>query len=223
MLLPVMQIFCVSSAISDQAREDVTECLAQCLQQDLPSPIVELLSCFKEIATGRVLADTNGCRHLLSRLQQAVSKCPPLPALHDSNVEEPSFNYPALLHCAMAVVRHIDFRNDTCSPNIEDILVNVCNLVFSANLTDAASLQELVAIRVDHGLQEISLPLLLEYGTTLLHCMSNPDLAAELVFRFLGSQLTRISSTDDLVSGNSLHITLPGCMHLWCRPRITFL
>ena len=185
MLLPVMQIFFASPAISSSAKEDVTECLAQCLQQDLPSPITELLSGFKEIAANRVSADTIGCQTLLSHLQQEL----PNAIQHNSDTRRPAISAPALLHCAIAIVQYINFYNHVSVPELEDVLVTTCSLVFPAILTDAASLEELVAIRVDHGLQGISLPLLLEYGITLLHYTSNPDLAAELVFKLMGNQL----------------------------------
>ena len=182
----MMQIFFTSPAISSSAKEDVTECLTQCLQQDLPSPIVELLNCFKQIATSGVLADTNGCHLLLTCLQQTLLKG----IQHDSNTGVIAVSDPALLHCAVAVVQYMDFYNRGCAPEMEDVIVTICGFLFSANLTDAASLQELVAIRVDHGLQGVSLPLLLEYGTTLLHYTSNPDLATELVFKLMGNQLS---------------------------------
>ena len=198
MLLPVMQIFFASPAISSSAKEDVTECLAQCLQQELPRPILELLNCFKQIATNTVLADTKGCSQLLSHLRQTLLSYSQL----DRSAGGLAVSDPALLHCAMAVVQYMDFYNHGCAPELEGILVTICNLVFPAVLTDAASLEELTAIRVDHGLQGISLPLLLEYGTTLLHCISSPDLAAELIFKLMGNQLlVKNCSKEILVSG----------------------
>ena len=185
MLLPVMQIFFASPAISSSAKEDVTECLAQCLQQDLPSPIVELLNCFNHIATNRVSADAISCKQLLTHLQQALTNN----SRHESNTGGLQVSDPALLHCAIAFVQYMDFYNRLSAPDMEDILVSICSLIFPTILTEAATLEELVAIRVDHDLQGISLPLLLEYGTTLLHCISSPDLAAELVFKLMGNQL----------------------------------
>ena len=92
---------------------------------------------------------------------------------------------------------------------IEDTTVAICTLLFPAILADAASLEELVAIRSDHGLQEMSAPVLLDYGTVLLHYASTPDLAAELVFKLLGSQLLlNTYSSDVLVSRDHQHIAL---------------
>ena len=194
MLLPVMQMFFVSPAISSSAKEDVTECLAQCLQQDLPSPIVELLNCFKEIATCTVLADTSGCRQLLSWLQQAISQ-------KGNNIGDLGSTGPSFLHCAMAVVQYMRFYNRGCAAEMEDILATVCALLFPASLDDAASLEELVAIRAGCDLERINLPLLLEYGIVLLQCTSNPDTAAELIFRLLGSQLPLHTSSTDILVG----------------------
>ena len=216
MLLPVMQIFFASPAISSSAKEDVTECLAQCLQQDLPSPIIELLYCFMQIATNRVLADANGYKQLLTHLQQALSNNSP-----DDSISGRLVSDPALLHCAMAFVQYMDFYRRVSVPDIEDILVSICSLIFPTNLTDAASLQEFVAIHVDHGLQGISLPLLLEYGTTLLHCISSPDLAVELVFKLMGNQLLASNCSKEVqVSGEiqclcTHYIAVCTCFLLW--------
>ena len=207
MLLPVMQMFFVSPAISSSAKEDVTECLAQCLQQALPSPIVELLNCFNQIATNRVIANTSGCHLLLSRLQQILSNNSQL----DSSTGGLAVSDPALLHCAMAVVQYMDFYNHVCAPEMEDIISSICSFVFPANLAAATSLQELVVIRVDHGLQGVSLPLLLEYGITLLHCASNPDLAAELVLKLMGNQMlvsncSKEVQVSDSVKNSMFHV-----------------
>ena len=201
MLLPVMQMFFVSPAISSCAKEDVTECLSQCLQQDPSNPIIELLHCFMQIATHGVCADAQGRRQLLTYLQQAVSRKPSLHTLHDNMTGELVKSDAALLHCTMAVVQHSAFSNHVGGPEIEDMLATICSLLFPATLADVASLEELVAIRSDHGLQEMSVHLLLEYGTVLLQCTSTPDLAAELVFKLMGSQLPlNTFSTDVLVS-----------------------
>ena len=194
MLLPVMQIFFASPAISSSAKEDVTECLAQCLQQDLPSPIVEVLSCVQQIATCGIFADSSGRHQLLCHLQQAVSR-------NVDNMTVLTGTRPALLHCALAILQYMRFYNCGSAVEIENILVTTYALLFPANLDDAASLKELVAISANCGLQGISLPLLLEYGTTLLLCTSNPDRALELIFRLMGNQPPlRTATTDVLVS-----------------------
>ena len=202
MLLPVVQMFFVSPAMSATAKEDVTECLAQCMQQDLSKPILELLRTFQQIATSGVFADAQGCRTLLTHLQQAVIRSLSLHP-HDRSVEEPAGSSASLLHCAIAVVQYKLFYNSVCAPEIEDMPVAICHLLFPAVLTDAAALDDLVAIRSDHGLQEMSVPLLLDYGSALLQCTSTPDLAAELVFKLIGNQLllNSASNTDVLVSG----------------------
>lgn len=201
MLLPVVQMFFVSPAMSTSAKEDVTECLAQCTQQDLSKPIIELLRIFQQIATSGVFADAHGCRQLLTHLQQAVTGNLSLHP-HDRSVKEPVGSDASLLHCAIAVVQYKLFYNSVCAPEIEDMPVAICHLLFPAVLTDAAALEDLVAIRSDHGLQEISVPLLLDYGTALLQCTSIPDLAAELVFKLIGNQLllNNASNMDVLVS-----------------------
>ena len=215
MLLPVMQMFFVSPAISSCAKEDVTECLSQCLQQDTSNPVIELLHCFMQIATHGVCADAQGRRQLLTHLQQAVSRKPSLHAPHDKMTGELACSDAALLHCTMAVVQYMAFSNHVGGPEIEDMLVTICSLLFPAILADVASLEELVAIRSDHGLQEMSVHFLLEYGTVLLQCTSTPDLAAELVFKLMGSQLPlNTSSTDVLVSikNSSNSLWYPTCM-----------
>lgn len=193
MLLPVMQMYFVSPSMSRSAKEDVAECLSQCLQQDLPSPIIELLNCFKQVATCTILADKRGHYQLLSHLQQAVSRTGSLGELAGTN--------PALLHCALAVVQYMRFYNCASEAEMDNIIVTTYALLFPAILTDAASLEELVTIRADYDLEEISLPLLLEYGTVLLQCTSTPDVAVELIFKLMGSHLPlNTSSTDVLVS-----------------------
>ena len=200
MLLPVVKMFFVSPAISSCAKEEVTECLAQCLQQDLSSPVIELLQIFQHIATSGVFADEQGCRQVLTHLQQAVSGEHSL-HLHDNHSGEPAYSDAALLHCAMAVVQYMAFYKQVRIPEMDDILGTICSLLFPVILTDATSLEELVAIRSDHGLPEMSVPVLLDYGTVLLRCTSTPDLAAELVFKLLGSQLPfNTCNTDVLVS-----------------------
>ena len=198
MLLPVMQMFFVSPAISSCAKEEVTECLAQCLQQDLSSPVIELLHIFQHIATSGVFADEQGCRQVLTHLQQAVSGEHSL-HLHDNHSGEPAYSDAALLHCAMAVMQYMAFYKHTRTPEIEDMIVTICTLMFPAILADAASLEELVAIRSNHGLQEMSVALLLDYGAVLLRCTATPDLAAELVFKLLGSQLLLSTFNNDIL------------------------
>ena len=206
MLLPVMQMFFVSPVISSCAKEEVIECLAQCVQQDLSSPTNELLHIFQQIATSGVFADEQGRRQLQTHLQQAVSGNLSLHP-HDNHTGEPAHGDAAasLLHCAMAVVQYIAFYNHLRT-EIDEMIFIICSLLFSAILTDAASLEELVAIRSDHGLQELSVSLLLDYGAVLLRCTFTPDLAAELVFKLMGSQLFVSASRNDvLVSKNHPH------------------
>ena len=207
MLLPVMQMFFVSPAISSCAKEEVTECLAQCLQQDLSSPVIELLHIFQQIATIGVFADEQGRRQVLAHVQQAVCG---KPSQHhqDNHTGELAYSDAALLHCAMGIIKYMAFYKHRIQ-EIEDTTVAICTLLFPAILADAASLEELVAIRSDHGLQEMSAPVLLDYGTVLLHYASTPDLAAELVFKLLGSQLLlNTYSSDVLVSRDHQHIAL---------------
>ena len=206
MLLPVMQMFFVSPAISSCAKEEVTECLAQCLQQELSKPTIELLRIFQQIATSGVLADEQGRRQVVTLLQQTISGNL---SLHPQDNSTGELVCRDVLHCAMAVMQYMAFYKHTHTPEIEDMIVIICSLLFPAILADAASLEELVAIRSDQGLQEMNVPLLLDYGTVLLRCTATPDLAAELVFKLLGSQLLlNTSSCDILVSRDHQHNVL---------------
>ena len=213
MLLPVVQMFFVSPAISSCAKEEVTECLAQCSQQELSKPTIELLRIFQQIATIGVFADEQGCRQLLTQLQQAVSGNLSLHP-HDNHSGESAYSDAALLHCAMAVMQYFAFYKHARTPEIEDMIVINCSLLFPAILADAASLEELVAIRSDHGLQEMNIPLLLDYGTVLLRCTATPDLAAELVFKLLGSQLHFNTFNTDVLVSKELYIAT--FLTLWC-------
>ena len=211
MLLPVVQMFFVSPAISSCAKEEVTEYLAQCLQQELSKPTIELLHIFQQIATSGVFADEQGRCQLLTHLQQAISGNLSL-HLHDNSTGELVCN--DVLHCAMAVMQYMAFYKHARTPEIEDMIVLICSLLFPAILADAASLEELVAIHSDHGLQEMSVPFLLDYGTVLLKCISTPDLAAELVFKLLGSQLHFNTFNTDVLVSKDLYIA--ACLMLWC-------
>ena len=210
-----MQMYFVSPSISRSAKEDVAECLSQYLQQDLPSPIVELLDCVKQVATCTMLADRCGRGQIYSHLQKAVSRTKGMEELADTG--------PSLLHCAMAVVQYMNFYNSASTAEMADVLTTICDLLFPAILTEAASLQELVAIRADYDLQQISLSLLLDYGTVLLQCASTPDLAAELIFKLLGCQLPlNTCSTDTLVSEYISATFWCDCMHKINLPRLGY-
>ena len=209
----MVQMFFVSPAISSCAKEEVTECLAQCLQQELSKPTIELLRIFQQIATSGVFADEQGRRQLLTQLQQAVSGNLSLHP-HDNPSGEPAYSDAAILHCAMAVVQYMAFYKHARTPEIEDMIVIICSSLFPAILADAASLEELVAIHSDHGLQEMSVPLLLDYGIVLLRCTATPDLAVELAFKLLGSQLHYNTFNTDVLVSKELYIT--ACLMLWC-------
>ena len=187
-----MQMFFVSPAISKSAKEDIAECLRHCLLQHLPSPIIELLTSVKQVATCSMLGDKSGHCQVHSHLQKAVSRTKHMEELADAG--------PAFLHYALAVVQYMKFYNCASAAEMGNMLVTIHDLLFPAVLTDARSLEELVALRSGYDLRQTCVPLLLDFGTLLLQCTSTTDLA-ELIFKIMGCQLPiDTDSTDILVS-----------------------
>lgn len=200
-----MGMFFVSPFMSSHAKEGVAKCLKQCLAVFPSGSAFELLNCVLQIATNGTVADMDGRRQLLNNLQQAMSMNIPLHTAGDGSMGELSHTGPILLHCAMAVLQYMKFYNCASATEMEDMVSAICALLFPAILADVASQEELVAVSANHGFEQISLPLLLEYGTLLLQC-STPDQAAELVFKLMGNQLPlKASNTDVLVGIAFIH------------------
>ena len=215
MLFPVMGMFFVSPAISSHAKGTVTECLKQCLLSLPSGPTSDLLRCVLQIATKGTVADVDGQHQLLKSLQQVLSG--------DSCMGDTPDAGP-ILHCVMAVVQYMKFYNCASATKMKEMVFSACALLFPAILADVASQEELVAISADHGLEQISIPLLLEYGTVLLQC-SAANQAVELAFKLMGSQLPLKSSSTHALVGIAaiqcyMYCMLRSCMQLGSCNRI---
>lgn len=199
-----MGMFFVSPVMSSRVKEDMTERLSDCLSA-LPSGLLasDLLHCVQQVATKGIVADVDGRRQLLNCLQQAVAVDLTPRDPEDSNTRVTSGTDPILLHCGMAVMQYMKFYNCAPGKEMEDLCSAMCAFLFPAILADVASQMELVAVCADHVLEQISFPVLVEYGIVLLQC-SNPDQAAELVFKLLGNKLSLSMSSTHALVGISL-------------------
>jgi len=199
-----MEMFFVSPAMSSRVKEDMTERLSDCLSV-LPSGLLasDLLHCVHQVATKGIIADVDGRRQLLNCLQQAVAEDLTPHNPDDSNTGATSGTDPILLHCGMAVMQYMKFYNCASEKEMEEMASAMNALLFPAILADVASQMELVAVCGDHVLEQISFPILVEYGTVLLQC-SKPDQAAELVFKLLGNKLSLSMASTHALVGISL-------------------
>ena len=210
-----MGMFFVSPAMSSHAKQDVTKSITQCLIAHPSGPIYDMLHGFLQISADGLVADTVGRHQLLTRLRKAESRTLPFHTANDANLGQSRSTIPKLLHSAMAVMEYMKFYDCASATEMEDMVSATCALLLPAIPADVELQEELVSIHADHEVEEICLPLLLEYGTSLLRSSTIPDHAAMLVFKLMGSQLPLETCSTDVMVRTCCNLSYYMVVYRW--------